>query len=490
MKARSRRCEGWVISSVFTKKKEPVSLLRYWTTRYLLTLVVGLLIVGAVSAYWIKYAAVEKQIEVTRLFAEEVADRVVDDEGDILVGAKLHQVLDNRRKFMGVDRNLVLFIKNNQGEVIYSRPGMLPPTLEKALPGLLEQADTADRIKQASGDTLYVIRKNLEYNDNIIGKVILLFPETDIKIGREQLQYLVIMLGSLGVLGWAVIYFHSRRLSEPIQQVVLSARKIVEGNYDVAITQPIQEREIHELVYTFKEMADRLRQLESMRTELLAGVTHELKTPVTSISGLVQAINDEVVSGAEQKEFLEICLRETRRLQKMVEDLLDFNSFAVGAITVHKEEQDISKLVREIASQWRIVQDLGAISFEVVIPEKSVTVFVDPGRVQQILTNLLNNARQAIGKAEAEGSIQLVLYETEGDMRIDVKDNGHGIPAEEQPLVFERFFRGSNKKDKVRGLGLGLSYSRMMAKALGGDLMLRQSSEQGSVFTLILPKQT
>lgn len=489
MKARLKRCEGWVISSVFTKKKEPVSLLRYWTTRYLLTLAVGLLIVGAVSAYWIKYAAVEKQIEVTRLFAEEVADRVVDDEGNILVGDKLHQVLDNRRRFMGVDRNLVLFIKNSEGEVIYRRPGILPPVLEKTLPSLLERADTDDTIRQASGDTLYVIRENLEYNDNRIGKVILLFPETDIKIGREQLQYLVIMLVSLGILGWAVIYFHSRRLSEPIQQVVLSARKIVEGNYDVAITQPIQEREIHELVYTFKEMADRLRQLESMRTELLAGVTHELKTPVTSISGLVQAINDEVVSGAEQKEFLEICLRETKRLQKMVEDLLDFNSFAVGAITVHKEEQDISKLVREIASQWRIVQDLEEISFAVVIPEKSVTVFVDPVRVQQILTNLLNNARQAIGKAQADGSIELVLYETESDVRMDVKDNGHGIPAEEQPLVFERFFRGSNKKDKVRGLGLGLSYSRMMAKALGGDLMLRHSSERGSVFTLILPKR-
>ncbi|TGV28968.1 HAMP domain-containing histidine kinase, partial [Mesorhizobium sp. M00.F.Ca.ET.186.01.1.1] len=329
--------------------------------------------------------------------------------------------------------------------------------------------------------------KDLEYNDNVIGKVILLFPETDIKIGREHLQYLVIMLGSLGVLGWAVIYFHSRRLSEPIQNVVLSARKIVEGNYDVTITKPIKEREIHELVYTFKEMADRLRQLESMRTELLAGVTHELKTPVTSISGLVQAVNDEVVSGAEQKEFLEICLRETKRLQKMVEDLLDFNSFAVGAITVQQEEQNISKLVKEIASQWRIVQELEGIVFEIVVPEKQLLLFVDSGRVQQILTNLLNNARQAVGKAGARGNIQLVMYETEHAVCIDVKDNGNGIPVEEQPLVFERFFRSSNKKDKVRGLGLGLSYSRLMAKALGGELVLASSNEQGSVFTLALP---
>ncbi|WP_103106897.1 HAMP domain-containing sensor histidine kinase [Brevibacillus reuszeri] len=471
---------------MFIKNNEPVSLLRYWTTRYLLTLCVGLILIGGISAYWIKYAATEKQLEVTRLFAEEVADRVVDDDGNVLVGDKLHQVLDNRRKFMGVDRNLLLFVQNKKGEIIYNRMGMVNPALKQALPRMLEQANTADKVKQPNGDTLYVIRKDLDYNDVRVGKVILLFPDTDIKVGREQVQYLVIMLGSLGLLGWAVIYFHARKLSDPIQDVVLSARRIVEGNYDVTINKTIKEREIHELVYTFKEMADRLRQLESIRTELLAGVTHELKTPVTAISGLVQAINDEVVAGDEQKEFLQICLKETKRLQKMVEDLLDFNSFAVGAIAVQQEEQNLSKLIREIASQWRITQDLDTVTLITQLPEKETIINIDPGRVLQVLTNLLNNAKQAVGK---KGTIKLVLYETDADMRLDVKDDGQGIPLAEQSLVFERFFRGSNKKDKVRGLGLGLSFSRMIAKALGGDLILGESSPQGSTFTLILPKR-
>ncbi|WP_312112542.1 HAMP domain-containing sensor histidine kinase [Brevibacillus reuszeri] len=471
---------------MFIKNNEPVSLLHYWTTRYLLTLCIGLVLIGVVSAYWIKYAAIEKQLEVTRLFAEEVADRVVDDDGNVLVGDKLHQVLDNRRKFMGVDRNLLLFVQNKKGEIIYNRTGMVNPALKQALPRMLEQANTADKVKQPSGDTLYVIRKDLEYNDVPVGKVILLFPETDIKVGREQVQYLVIMLGSLGILGWAVIYFHARKLSDPIQDVVLSARRIVEGNYDVTINKTIKEREIHELVYTFKEMADRLRQLESIRTELLAGVTHELKTPVTAISGLVQAVNDEVVTGDEKNEFLQICLKETKRLQKMVEDLLDFNSFAVGAIAVQLEEQNLSKLIPEIASQWRVTQDLENVEFITQLPEKETIINIDPSRVQQVVINLLNNAKQAVGK---KGKIELVLFATDSDMRVDVRDDGQGIPLDEQSLVFERFFRGRNKKEKVRGLGLGLSFSKMIAKALGGDLILGQSSPQGSTFTLILPKK-
>lgn len=469
---------------MYVQSHKPVSLLRYWTTRYLLTLCAGLLIIGVVSAIWIKDAATEKQLEVTRLFAEEVADRVVDDNGKLYVGETLHQILENRRRFMGVDRNLLLFIKDEHGQIIYNKLG-LPSSFEKDLERMLKVAENADKIKSVHGDTLYVVKKDLENDQKKLGSIMLLFPENDIRVSREQLLYLVIMLGSLGLLGWAVIYFHSKKLSKPIEDVVEAAKQIVEGNYDMTITKTIKEREIHELVHTFKEMADRLRQLERTRTELLAGVTHELKTPVTSISGLIQAVNDKVVSGEEEREFLEICLNETKRLEKMVEDLLDFNSFAVGEITVQPEKQNVNKLICEIASQWQIGQDAETITLITRMPEREWTILVDPGRVQQILTNLLNNARQAVAK---DGVIELHLYETETELRLDVSDNGKGIREEEQSLVFERFFRGSNKKQKFRGLGLGLSFSRMMARALGGDLVLTKSDAQGTTFTLILPK--
>jgi len=471
---------------VFLKNHKPISLLRYWTTRYLLTLCVGLLIIGVASAIWIKDAATEKQLEVTSLFVEEVADRVVDNEGQLYVGETLHQILENRRRFMGVDRNLLLFIKDVHGRIIYSKSG-LPPSFQEEVPRLLVIAEQANKVTSLQGDTLYVVKKDLDNDREKLGTILLLFPETDVRVSPEQLQYLVIMLGSLGVLGWAVIYFHSRKLSKPIEDVVAAAKQIVDGDYEVTITKQIKEKEIHELVSTFKEMADRLRQLESMRTELLAGVTHELKTPVTSISGLIQAINDKVVSGEEEREFLLICLRETKRLEKMVEDLLDFNSFAVGEITVNRESQNLNKLIYEIASQWQIGQDTEHLTLDTTMPEREWVVPVDPGRVQQILINLLNNARQAI---DADGRIELHLYETDDDLRMDVTDNGKGIPETERTLIFERFFRGSNKKDKFRGLGLGLSFSRIMARALGGDLVLTKSDEQGSTFTLILPKNS
>lgn len=151
-------------------------------------------------------------------------------------------------------------------------------------------------------------------------------PMQDLTRSTTEFQLLFTMLISLGLLGWLVIYLLTKKLSTPIKEVADAAKQIVMGNYDIHLEKDRREDEIYELIHSFKEMADRLRQLELMRTELLAGVTHELKTPVTSISGLVQAVKDDIVGGEEAKEFLEICSKETVRLQKMVEDLLDFNS--------------------------------------------------------------------------------------------------------------------------------------------------------------------
>src|SRR5690625_4132328 len=112
-----------------------------------------------------------------------------------------------------------------------------------------------------------------------------------------------------------------------------AAEQIKEGNYQITLKEEdVQELEVYELIHAFKEMSQRLEQLETLRTELLAGVTHELKTPVTSISGLIQAVNDDVVEGEEAKEFIEISLKETTKMKKMVEDLLAFNSFAANAV--------------------------------------------------------------------------------------------------------------------------------------------------------------
>ncbi|TCS74949.1 signal transduction histidine kinase [Effusibacillus lacus] len=460
-------------------------MLRYWTTRYLVTLFIGLLIIGIISTLWIRYSTIENRLDTIRLMAEEITDRVVDTEGNLHIGPFLPRIIEKRQRFLHLEGELLLIITDKYGIPLYSRPDLPPTALRQILSFSKANGETVDKITIGPDQKLYLVKNRIEYNQETLGWVHLVYPEKDIPRNTEELQLLGIMLGSLALLGWAVIYLLTSKLSKPIQEVAGAAKQIVAGNYEIRLEKTVKEKEVYELIHSFKEMAERLQQLESLRTELLAGVTHELKTPVASISGLIQAVKDGVVTGEEAKEFLNISLNETGRLQKMVEDLLHFNSFAVGAMTVQKDTQNMNRLIQEIIHQWLVVQDDNGIDLHTWVPENTIYATTDAMRIQQILINLLNNAKQATGIG---GKIDVILYQEGEEIRIDVKDNGIGIPEEEQPLIFERFFRGKDKKYKVRGLGLGLPLSKMIAKTLGGDLVLKESSETGTTFSFSLPK--
>lgn len=225
-----------------------------------------------------------------------------------------------------------------------------------------------------------------------------------------------------------------------------------------------------------------------MRTQLLAGVTHELKTPITSISALIQAVNDNVIPDNKKKQFLTMSLKEAGRLQSMVEDLLDFNSFSAGSIKVNMEKLNVQATLKEIIYQWEIVHGdaLAATEITFVNPEKPIYAMLDSVRFQQIIVNLLNNSLHAI-KGKQNGKITIQLTYDQHNVSILVEDNGYGIPIEEQDYIFERFYRGKNKKDIERGLGLGLPYSLLLAKAQKGHLSLQNSKDSSTIFLLQFP---
>lgn len=468
---------------MFTKRNKRIPLLQYWTTRYLITLCIGLIIIGIISTLWIRYSAAQERLNSLRSLAEEIAESVVDTNGHVRIDPHLSRDIDRRQRFLRLEPNLILFIVDSQGRFLFGKPALPPVELIKNITIPVDEEQGVQELTIRPGAKSYLVKQTIKSGENVLGNIFILYPVREINRNPEEIQLLVLMLGGVAALGWLIIYSLTRQLARPIKNVADAAKQIVTGNYDLALDKNVREQEIYDLIHSFKDMADRLRQLEALRTELLAGVTHELKTPVTSISGLIQALRDEVVTGEEAKDFLEICGRETVRLQKMVEDLLDFNSFLTGDIKVEKESHNLNQLVQEISYQWLIGQEDSAVSLNTWLPDENLVIETDAMRLQQILYNLFNNAKQAFS---AGGRIDVFLYRQDEETRIDVKDNGMGIPEEEQDLVFERFFRGKGKKDKVRGLGLGLSFSKMMAKALGGDLVLKNSSQEGTTFTLIL----
>ncbi|WP_241768457.1 HAMP domain-containing sensor histidine kinase [Mesobacillus subterraneus] len=429
--------------------------------------------------WWIRQTTLDNRLNLMEYLAVETADRLGQfTEKNDYGGLDLR--MQERARILQMENQPQLFITDLEGMILNSWPmmgGGAPHHAEGEIPAsVFKNEDSIVQVNQ-NGQQVYIVKSPILMNDHQTGWVVVMQNADKLADFNQEYRLLIVLLLGLGLLGWIVIYLLTKKILKPIQDVARAAAQVREGNYAIKLDSNPKELEIHQLVTSFKEMTNRLTQLEQMRAELLAGVTHDLKTPVTSISGLVQAVRDGIVTGEERQEFLDITLKEIQRLQSMISDLLEFNSLAAGAFTIRPENCDLNKLVEDIGRQWRVTQT-EPVNLKVITPEKTVYKIIDPLRLQQILINLLNNSHQAI---DDSGSISIILSE-EG---IDVKDTGKGIPEEEQALVFERFFRGEKKKLKVRGLGLGLPFSKMLARSMGADLLLKESNRRGTTFSLV-----
>lgn len=471
---------------MFTKHKR-VSLQRYWTTRYLITLVIGLGVIAVISATWIRHSTLDNRLDMMEFMAEETASRIANmsTNDNLPPEFEMHRLLDDPGRFMDIKSNPAIYITSNEGQIVNSN---LPPTAngQKIQQSILDNEETIQTIspKNKAMGNVYLVKKAIETDTKQIGWV--LYTETKNNLSQVNQEYgqLTIMIVSLLLLGWFAIYFLSKRLSKPIKEVATAAKQIERGNYQVHFSNDAKEKEVYELIQSFQEMSQKLEHLETLRTELLAGVSHELKTPVTSISGLLRAIDEDVVDEQQAKEFLQMSLRETEKMKTMVEDLLAFNKFAAGAVPITMDTYLINELVTEAMELWSKTQKTNNLEIELNLLKNDLTVEVDHVRMQQVLTNLLNNASQAMN---ADGRIQVRLGQKDSHVIIDVQDDGEGIGEEDQPYIFERFYRGKNKKYKFGGLGLGLPFSKMMANLLKGDLQLIESSPKGTTFRFALP---
>lgn len=463
--------------------RKQTSILSYWTIRYLIIISIGLLIASLTTFWWIKQESMDNRMQTTGLLAQEIADRSVGPDGNIEVSQNLKTLIEDRKRFFKLTVEMCVIITDDKGQLLFS----MPPLTEKEM-----QYKLNDDLNDVRSPEYKAATASIQTGETILGKVFVLQSKKSLKhIPQEEIRFFAIMILFLIILSWLTIYLLSRKLAQPILKVATAAGQISSGQYDIAIQANAKEREINELIVSFQEMAGRLKQLEQSRALMLAGVSHELKTPVTSIKGLIHAVREKVVEGDEADEFLDIALLETGKLQRMVADLLDYNALAAGVVSIRHDKLAAVPLLSEIVYQWYLTQKSDVSEPELILPNSPLFLRGDPLRVQQIIVNLLNNSVQA----KPQGiplKLTIELRKTgQGTAEIIVTDNGTGILEEHRELIFEAFFRGGYKQSTLRGLGLGLTFSTLLAESMSGSLSLLDNdpSETGCTFVLTLPLQ-
>jgi signal transduction histidine kinase len=277
----------------------------------------------------------------------------------------------------------------------------------------------------------------------------------------------------------------SRRIARPLENLARAVGSVAEGDLSQQVPTESNIRELHSLGEDFNYMTASLRQSEEAKNAFVADVTHELRTPLTVINGTIETLEDGAIDDFEGRgPLLKSMQSETKRLIRLVNDLLVLTRADAGALNLNIDEVDLGELVRARCDNLSVLAGSRQVTVNVDMREQ-VKVRGDADRLTQVLDNLLDNA---IRHAPEKSVVMVSVQREEDEARCAVSDQGSGIPAHHLPYVFERFYRVDTSRNRhTGGSGLGLAIVRSLVLAQGGRIKAESVEGQGTSIIFWLP---
>ncbi len=410
-------------------------------------------------------------------------ERLVGVERDLLIKERTLLLMTIEGRLI----NAIPLLANSQGRIVEppnppSRiPNPIPEDLRVRDKVVLEELEVEElgkvmvvgvplNMPNSGYDALYLVKK---------------VSELDTETGILYL-YLVIASSIALLISLALGILFSRKISSPVRVLTLAAREIARGNLDSQVD--IEgNQEMAELSHTFNFMTRKLKEGIEKERNFVANVSHELRTPLTSIEGFSQAILDGLVEDREQqRRYLKIINEESKRLVRVLRDLLTLSRLDAGEIAMRPARLETTSFLQEVREKFIHQAEEKKVDLAVEATEDSPTLEVDRDKLEQVMINLVDNALKF---TPAGGKVTLYAAPASGGwVRFSVKDTGLGIPPEDLPHVFDRFFRVERSRaTRYGGAGLGLSICRQLVEAMGGNIQVESAQGVGTVFTVNLP---
>lgn len=349
--------------------------------------------------------------------------------------------------------------------------------------------EISDRMKERGSEGGFVSTSyEISQDGKVIGKVDMKYygpfflSEADFDFINVMNTVLLVIGVLSSACAVAVGGFLARRISRPVSKTAYIAKQISQGNYAIRFEGETRIRELDDLAQAINYLSDGLGRQENLRKQMTADVAHELRTPLTALGSHLEAMIEGLWDPTPER--LKSCHDEVKRLGTLVKDLEQLAKIEGESLVLNKSQADLLDIVKRASDTMKgEAQKKG---LELLLEGQSVFVQADENRMGQVITNLLSNA---IKYTPEGGTIRVQVWETDTEGIFQVEDSGIGIPEKELPLVFERFYRTDKSRNrKSGGAGIGLAIVKSIVTAHGGSVTAKSVKEQGSSFTVSIPK--
>lgn len=418
---------------------------------------------------------------------------VFENTGNYLAESMEHYKQESKAKYnelqnvinmasIAADANIVIVDENNKKYI--------SATIEKNNDNIIVSEDNIELLRQGKYveyiNNYYTYLYPIINSDNFEGYIIMTSPLEEINVKLNKI-YLIIWILSICTILFSILavsLFTKTFLINPLAELNSAAKKFANGEVDKRVNIK-SEDEIGQLAESFNVMAESLEKVEMNRREFISNVSHELRSPITSIKGFIAGIIDGVIPKEREREYLERVYFEIKRLTRLINDLLDLSTISSGKLKFNMKKVDIGELIRIcIINNERKLKEKGIV-LDVDMNSEKCFVNTDEDKIIQVLTNLLDNSIKYCGH---EGRIKITVYNKNNKVLVEIYNNGPKLTEEEKIHIWDRFYKSDKSRTNKVSTGLGLPIVRMLLKEMGEEIWAENDSHIGVRFTFTVSK--
>jgi two-component system OmpR family sensor kinase len=455
-----------------------------------LTLIFALIVTGAIGIVYfyvtprLEEELVAQKLERLEADAKRESDPLAREVGAVQRQAQLVNAANTAAKFSNSE---VTVLQVTTGKVMQILP------VADSGPGSAQLGDVQDVATEAAetgkpvtatADTdvgrQALAAQPLSRNRKVRGVAVFAGSLADVQANVQLIRQRILVAGAIALVLAAIGgYLVAQALTARIKRLEQAARKVAGGDFSNPIKADSDD-EIGQLAATFDDMQRQLARLDTARKQFIASASHELRTPIFSLGGFLELLEDEEIDEETRAQFLTQLRGQVARMRKLATELLDLSRLESGALELRPEPTDVGQLARDVADEFTPAVTSHEAELKVRTAPEPIEIDCDPERVAQVMRILLDNA---LVHTPAGTTIVVSAAREDGHVTLEVADSGLGIRHQTMPHIFEPFFTSA---DGARGAGLGLAIARELADQMHGRLTVRSAPGE-TAFKLTLP---